>query len=344
VRARPLVPILVVAIAALAGAARSRGGDVKTPVPLDETLRRVIARVGPGVVRIEVDGGDRSIPTPERRLFHDPETQVREGGAGVVLRKDGLVLTHAAIVAYAVPRIEVLTGDGRRLPATVVARDPKLDIALLKADVGSETLVPVTLGSTAGLEPGRLVVAFGNPFGVARDSRASASLGVVSSLGPLDAPEAVWKGDVVVTDAAVNPGNDGGPLVDLDGNVLGILAPLVRDRRTRSVVGFAIPIDAIAPRLDALARGSAPPHVGVLVGERAGSLVVERVVPGSPADKAGVREGDKLVSLEGAPLATKEDLRHALEKRKPGARVTLVVERDAKSLELPVELGEESER
>jgi S1-C subfamily serine protease len=328
--------------ALLAGAARSgRGVEPKGSQSVSATVRRVVARVAPGVVRVEVDGGDRVLARPERRLFQDAETSVREGGAGVVLRRDGLILTHAALVAFAAPRVEVLTGEGRRLPAQVLARDEGLDVALLKADVGTESLVPLALGTIAGLEPGRLVVAFGNPFGVARDSRPSASLGVVSTIGALDAPEAVYKGDVIVTDAAVNPGNDGGPLVDLDGNVLGILAPLVRDRRTRSVVGYAIPIDAIAPRLEALARGTASAHLGVLVGE---GLAVARIVPGGPAERAGLHEGDRLVAFDGAVLGTKEDLRQALARRRAGSRVTLTVEREGRTLELTLELAAEDDR
>jgi S1-C subfamily serine protease len=325
--------------AAATGALRSGSAlEPDAPAPIDETLRHVIARVAPGVVRIEVDG-TRPVARPEKRFFRDLAAEPREGGAGIVLRADGLILTHATLVAYDLTRIEVLTGTGRRLVAELVARDPDLEVALLKADVGKEPLVPLELGTTIGLEPGRLVLTFGNPFGVARDSRASASLGVVTALGPLDAREVLYAGPIVATDAALNPGNEGGPLVDLDGRVLGVLAPLVRDRRAGSMVGYAIPIDAIAPRLEALARGGAPARIGLLV-DAGPPLSVARVVPEGPADKAGVAEGDTLLELDGTVLALKDDLRRVLATKRPGAKVKLKVARKGVTLVLDLELGE----
>ncbi|MBI3725301.1 trypsin-like peptidase domain-containing protein [bacterium] len=342
----PALPALAFLVAAALGAARAgRALEPEPGLPLDETLERVIAKVSPAVVRIEVDGGDRRDVPPERRFFRDAETgRPREGGAGIVLKPNGLVLTHATLVSFAMPRIEVLTPRGRRLRAELLARDAKLDVAMLKADVGDEPLAAVELGSSASLEPGRLAITFGNPFGVARDSRPSAAFGVVTAITKLDARDAVFTGKVIVTDGAVNPGNEGGPLVDLDGRVLGILGPLVRDRRSSTMIGYAIPIDAIAPRLEALAEGrGTPPRLGLMCEEdptNGGKLTVARVVPGSSAEAAGARERDVLVSLDGDPLSKKDDLRRALEKRRPGARVRLALERDGKPLELDVVLGE----
>jgi len=341
--ARRLLAFASFLAAAALGAARSgRALEPEPVVSLDETVERVIAKVGPAVVRIEVDGGDKLELPPERRFFRDPETgRPREGGAGIVLKPEGIVITHAALVSYAMPRIEVLTGSGRRLRAEILARDPGLDVVLLKADVGAEPLASAELGTSSGLEPGRLVLSFGNPFGVARDSRASASLGVVSAITELDARDAVYPGKAILTDAAVNPGNEGGPLVDLDGKVLGILAPLVRDRRSDSMVGYAIPIDAIAPHLAALERGrGAPPRLGLLL-EKGGKLVVARVVPGGPAETAGVQEGDRVLTLDGQSLDTKDDLKKALEDKKPGMTVQLELERAGKTVSVSLVLGED---
>ncbi len=314
----------------------SHATDPEEVVRLEQTVKRVIAKVGPSVVRIEVDGTPKD-PRPERRFFRDPSVEPREGGAGVVIRKDGLVLTHASLLAFELPRIEVLTGSGRRLAADVIARDEKLDIALLKVDVGDDPLPAVELGTASDLTPGRLVLSFGNPFGVARDARASASLGIVRFVGPIDARESTYAGSVIFTDAAVNPGNEGGPLVDLDGRVLGIVAPLARDQRTQSLSGFAIPIDAIAPGLERLSKGGSAGKIGILVKDD--DLVVERVVPDGPAGKAGVLAGDKLVSVDGTKVASREALRSLLEARQRGARVKLSFERAGSPVTVELTLG-----
>lgn len=333
-----LLLTLAVVLGAVTGVLRSgRALEPETPLPLDETIKRIVARVGPSVVRVQVDGENKD-PRPERRFFRDPSIEPRDGGAGVVIRPDGLVLTNASLLAVELPRIEILTGSGRRLVAELIAKDDRLDVALIKADVGKDPLPALELGTASDLVPGRIVLSFGNPFGVARDSRASASLGIVRFVGPLDAREAVYRGDVIFTDAAVNPGNEGGPLVDLDGRVVGLVAPLARDRRAQAMTGYAIPIDAIAPRLDALGKGVSSGKLGVLLAE-GDALVVNRVVPKSAADKAGLKEGDKLLELDGAKLDGRDSLRKSLGDKRPGARVVFMLERAGSKMELEVELG-----
>jgi S1-C subfamily serine protease len=331
--------LLVLALLAGASSALvrpSHGIEPEEPVTLDDSVRALVAKVGPAVVRIEVDGEPRD-PRPERRFFRDPSVEPRDGGAGIVLRKDGLILTHSSLLAFDLPRIEVLTGSGRRLPAELLARDEKLEVALLKADPGSEPLPALELGTASDLVPGRLVLSFGNPFGVARDSRASASLGIVRYVGPLEARETNYSGNAILTDAAVNPGNEGGPLVDLDGRVVGLLAPLARDLRTQSLVGYAIPIDAIAPELERLAKGGSPGKLGLLLAEGPG-LTVARIVPRGAAEKAGVQEGDTIVQVAGADAKTRDDLRRALADKRAGAKVALVVDRAGKRVELEATL------
>ncbi|HZU96086.1 MAG TPA: trypsin-like peptidase domain-containing protein [Planctomycetota bacterium] len=335
---RRVVATLAVLVGVGSGLLRSgRAYEPEAAVPLEETLRKMVERVAPSVVRLQVDGRAQE-PRPERRFFRDPSTEPREGGAGIVIRADGLILTHASLVAFDLPRIEVLTGNGRRLPAELVATDTKLDVALVKADPGSEPLPALELGTASDLVPGRLVLTFGNPFGVARDSRPSSSLGVVRSVGPLDAREAVFEGNVIAVDAAVNPGNEGGPLVDLDGRVLGVLAPLARDRRSMAMLGYAIPIDAIAPELERLGKGGRAASLGLFL-SAGPELVVARVIPQACAEKAGVKEGDRLVSFDGTALKTKEDLKKALAEKRPGNKVTLELEREGTKVSVEVVLG-----
>jgi S1-C subfamily serine protease len=254
------------------------------------------------------------------------------------------VLTHRSIALAAKDaRVIVATSSGRRLRADVLARDGEVDVALLKVDPGDQPLAAITIGTAEGLAPGRVVVALGNPFNVARDARASASLGVVQAIGKLDAREAVYQGDAILTDAGVNPGNEGGPLVDLDGRMIGLLAPIVRDRRSDALVSVAIPMDAIVPRLEMLAKGGAPGRMGILCSPAdrdAKGLLVQRVVPGSPADKAGVREGDRVKSLDGEPIDSVAALLRGLENLHAGSTAKLVLERGGEDVKLDVHLGE----
>jgi serine protease Do len=243
----------------------------------------------------------------------------RGAGSAVAIAPDGFLLTSAHVVERA-REGAVSFADGSELRFTVAGRDPLSDLAVLRADTGS--LHAAELGDAGALRVGQLVVAIGNPRGFG----GSVTAGVVSALGrslpvgPRGAQRLVE--NVVQTDAALNPGNSGGALADGDGRVVGIntavagvglgLAVPMNDT-TRRIVHALITDGAVRRAYLGIAGGSRPlpPRVAQRTGRRSGVEVIE-VVPGSPADRAGIRPEDLLLSLDGAPLHGVDDLQRLM--------------------------------
>jgi len=277
----------------------------------------VVDRVGPAVVRIDMTSSDGA---------H------RGGsGSGVIVAPDGLVLTNSHVVNGA-PRLSVTTVDGRTLNARVVGNDPDTDLALLRLDA-PVTLPVATLGDSKRLRRGQLVIAIGNPLGF----ESTVTTGVVSALGrSLRASTGRLIDDLIQTDAALNPGNSGGPLVSSSGQVVGIntavimgaqgicfavaantasfvLGELVRHGRVRrSFIGVAAQQTAIPRRLR-LAAGLTQDS----------GVIVAAVDPTSPAAQAGLVDGDIIVSLDGQPVTGADDLIRLLTGDKIGRKVVL---------------------
>jgi S1-C subfamily serine protease len=241
----------------------------------------------------------------------------RGGGSGVVITPDGFLLTNAHVVGAArSPRVRASFTDGRELRAEVVGKDPLTDLALLRTeDAGLE---PAELGDAARLRVGQLVVAIGNPHGF----EGSVTAGVVSALGrslPVgDGPVRRVIDDVIQTDAALNPGNSGGALVDGRGKVVGINTAVAGVG-----LGLAVPVNATTRRVVSelmregrvrrawigVAAGARPlpPRVRALVGRDRAVEVVE-VMPDSPASRAGLRPEDLIVAVDGEPVEGVDDL------------------------------------
>src|SRR5215813_1521679 len=277
----------------------------------------VVDRVGPAVVRLDVKAGD------DRR--HGGT------GSGVILAPDGLVLTNSHVVGGAA-RVDVTTIDGRRLAARVVGDDPDTDLALVRVDA-AVTLPAAVLGNSKLLKRGQMVIAIGNPLGF----ESTVTTGVVSALGrSLRSRSGRLIDDVIQTDAALNPGNSGGPLVSSHGEVVGIntavimgaqgicfavaantasfvLGELVRHGRVRrAYIGIAAQQTAIPRRL----RHAA----GVT---QSTGVVAAGIEPGSPAELAGVLPGDIILALDGIPISGADDLIRILGGDKIGREVPL---------------------
>ena len=295
----------------------------------------VVDRVGPAVVRLAVRNGDPARPGQSRG----------GSGSGVIVAPDGLILTNSH-VAGAASRIEVTTADGQDLHARLVGDDPDTDLALIRIDEPA-TLPSAQLGDSKRLKRGQLVIAIGNPLGF----ESTVTTGVVSALGrSLRSRNSRLIDDVIQTDAALNPGNSGGPLVSSRGEVVGIntavimgaqgicfavaantasfvLGELVRHGRVRrAFIGIAAQQTAIPP----LRRRAAG-----LAQDRA--VMIGTVEPNSAAARAGLRPGDIILRLDDDRIAGADDLVRALTGDKIGRSVTLDILRGTERLTVAIE-------
>ena len=335
----------------LTDALRTGRNAVQEAIPADDqalldsysqAVIDVVDRVGPAVVRLAVRNGDPARPGQSRG----------GSGSGVIVAPDGLILTNSH-VAGAASRIEVTTADGRDLHARLVGDDPDTDLALIRIDEPA-TLPSARLGDSKRLKRGQLVIAIGNPLGF----ELTVTTGVVSALGrSLRSRNGRLIDDVIQTDAALNPGNSGGPLVSSRGEVVGIntavimgaqgicfavaantasfvLGELVRHGRVRrAFVGIAAQQTAIPP----LRRRAAG-----LAQDRA--VMIGTVEPDSAAERAGLRPGDIIVALDGVTIAGADDLVRALTGDKIGRSVAFDVLRGTERLTLAAVPRERRER
>jgi len=307
-------------------------------VLLDAYSNAVISaseEISPSVVKIDVAQAGRS------RSGEPHERQ--GGGSGFVFTPDGLILTNSHVV-HGATRIQVSFSDGHRFPAHTIGDDPATDLAVIRID--APQIVAAPLGDSQKLRVGQLAIASGNPYGF----QYTVTAGVVSALGrSLRSYSGRLIDDVIQTDASLNPGNSGGPLVSSDGRVVGV--------NTATIMGaqglcFAIGINTakfVAGRLlrDGRIRRAyigveaqtAPLHRRLVrfydLPQESG-VIVSAVTPGSPAQRAGLREGDVIVALDGKAVAGVDDLHRLLTDAHVGVSSSLTVLRWTQKLELQV--------
>src|SRR6059036_75024 len=324
---------------------------------MEEAFTTVADRVTPAVVNVStVPRKQPAEEAPERfreffgeefyeRFFRRrPREDTRASGSGVIVDAKGYVLTNNHVIENA-QDITVRLSDGRKFTAKLVGRDPKTDLAVLKVD--APALLPVAeLGDSDQLRVGQWAIAIGNPFGLDR----TVTVGIVSATARNRVGVATY-GNFIQTDASINPGNSGGPLLNLDGKVIGINTAIVAAGQG---IGFSIPINQareVMRQLIASGRvvrgwlGIAIQDVtdelaGTFgVREREGVLVAE-VIKGGPAEAAGVRQGDVIVELNGAPIKEVPELQRRVAAVAPGQPVRLKVIRERKPVALSVTVTE----
>ena len=337
-------------------AAVSSAAPPMVPANFSELAEKVRA----GVVNIQVVKkvrgaafqGFQGNPFGGRNPFEDffgdnqPERRQQGVGSGFIMNRDGYVLTNNHVVEDA-DQIKVKLAGGTELAGRIVGRDPKTDLALVKID-GSADLKPLTLGDSDSLKVGHWVVAVGSPFGLEQTVTAGivSAKGRVIGSGPYD--------NFIQTDASINPGNSGGPLINMQGEVVGINTAIIASGQG---IGFAIPINMakeIAPQLQKkghVTRGllgvsiqDVTPELAKSFGlkERKGALVAG-LVPGGPAERAGLETGDVIVEFDGRPVADSKELPRIVAATPVGKAVTVKLLRDGKNLERQVKVGQMEE-
>jgi putative serine protease PepD len=300
----------------------------------------------PGVVEIKskISGGssESEAMVPEGFGQEPESSESTATGSGFEVDDEGTVVTAAHVVDEA-SSVEVILQDGSTRDAEVLGVDDASDLAVIRFDPEGAELHPLELADSAALKVGASVAAIGAPFEYAW----SFSTGIVSGVDrTIEAPNGFTVAGAIQTDAAVNPGNSGGPLLDAKGKVIGVVDQIATDGSAdqSSGVGFAVPSNLVASELAQLEAGETVEHayLGVATATAEESIdgaQVAEVAQGSPAAEAGVEQGDVITGLDGEAVSDSEDLVAAIAEHTPGDKVTLEVKRGSEATELKVTLG-----
>jgi S1-C subfamily serine protease len=306
---------------------------------LTELINGITEKLKPALVQVRVRRtveDDAESDTP-RRAPGAPEGR-RAAGSGFIIRQDGYIVTNAHVVDEA-DRIQIRLGDARRFDARLIGIDNRVDLALLKID--AKDLPVAALGDSNKLLVGEFVLALGHPFGLAQ----TVSFGIVGRKGaPLFVASPGF--DFIQTDAAVNPGNSGGPLVNMAGEVIGVNSMAALN----GSIGFAIPV-SLLPQLATKGRVEWS-WLGVNIAEVSdeeagkygladgrGGVLIRSVVAGQPADRGGVKPEDVVTSVDGTQIENVSDLQRIIASTPVGHTVKLQVMRNGKATELSVTVG-----
>ncbi len=345
---------------------RPEAEDSASPLPPSNFIAAAAQKVGPAVVRIDAT---RTVPSPiDPELFNQPlfrrffggqipqlpqEFQQEGTGSGFIIDPNGLILTNAHVVEGS-ERVRVHLLDGRTFEGQVKGSDSVTDIAVIQIE--GENLPTVTLGNSDQVRPGDWAIAIGNPLGLDNTVTAGIISAVGRSSGQIGA--ANKRVTFLQTDAAINPGNSGGPLLDAEGRVIGVNTAIFQRAQG---VGFAIPINRAMEIAERLIRDGRVEHAflgirmitlnpdlveglnrdpgrpttltvqeGVLIGQ---------VIPGSPAEQVGLREGDVIVEIDGQPIRDAEQVQRLVDAAGVGKTLTLRVIRDGQARTFQVKTG-----
>jgi len=345
-------------LAVQAGLAEKTVADKNEALTEEEAINvRIYRQASPAVANILTKA-------TEYDFFMDP-VPVEGAGSGFVIDPRGYILTNYHVVAGA-QTIEVILGDQSRYPGKFIGADQRNDVALVKIDPKGKQLVALPLGDSSTLQVGQKVLAIGDPFGF----QSTLTTGVVSALGrTVQTSESTFIDAAIQTDASINRGNSGGPLINTHGEVIGINSAIYTPSGTTAGIGFAIPINtAKLIANDLMTEGKVRrAYLGVVTRPVAGwlaealdlpvqdGLLVDETAKGSPAAAAGIRGGDRsaqagmqririggdvIVALDGQKVSNQFDINLILNRKRPGDTLTVTLYRGAKKMDVPVKLGE----
>ena len=318
-----------------------------------QSLREAAARAMPSVVNVYSSKETkvaRIAPTNDplfRRffghLFGEEVKRAASLGSGVIVAREGYILTNHHVVQGA-DEIEVALADGRRFAARIVGVDPDTDLAVLKA--AASALPAIVFAQPDRARVGDVVLAIGNPFGVGQ----TVTSGIVSALGRSHIGINTYE-NFIQTDAAINPGNSSGPLVDSNGHLVGVNTAIFSRTGGSLGIGFAIPVSLAKTVMESIIATGTVTRGWIGIEPRDGRMdsgrnigtsrgvVVASVMPSGPADEAGMRRGDVLLQLAGKPVQDTTGLLNAVAMLKPGAQVALTIVRDRTMHELLLTVG-----
>jgi serine protease Do len=365
---------LVVVVAVLVGGSRHdfvlaqgpglQGSDIDLLEKVNRAYARIAETVTPSIVNIQTT---QVIKVQQSPFFSDPffrqffgqmpgmgiprEQREHALGSGVIVSPDGYVVTNNHVIAHAT-EIEVMLPDRRTFKGKVVGADPQTDVAVIK--IQATGLPAATWGDSSKLEPGDVVMAFGNPFGL----NFTVTRGIVSAIGRSGLGIESYE-DFIQTDAAINPGNSGGALVDVRGRVIGINTAILSANTGPdgeggfNGVGFAIPSNVVKRVMESLIKTGKVErgYLGVEVTDLSQAMaeqfkvpdvsgaLVDDVTKGSPADRAGLKAGDVIRTLDGKRVNSKDSLTFMVASSAPGQEVTLGILREGQPLTLHATLG-----
>lgn len=336
--------------------------DEKVKIVSEESVViDIVKRVGPSVVTVseEVSVGSVSpFGLGPFGFFGPPQGEVNKKqqdiGSGFIVSSDGLVVTNKHVVSDIGAGYQIITNNEKKYDVKKIYRDPILDIAILKIDLGQnkqEELKPVELGDSSKLQVGQFVIAIGTALG---EFRNTVTTGVISGLGRGISAGSKFQGfveeldNVIQTDAAINPGNSGGPLMNSSGQVIGVNTAIAKEGEN---IGFALPIQVVKDSLRNFNDTGQfnRPYLGVgyqiisrevaIRNELTEGAYVELVIEGSAADKAGVKRGDIITKFDGEKITeSKKGLAGFIAKKKVGDSVTITIYRDGETITIKATL------
>jgi Do/DeqQ family serine protease len=327
------------------------GGAPVAPRP--DSYHGAVKKAMPSVVNISTSKEmriPRNSPLNDplfRRFFGDDPQKATSLGSGVIVSSSGYILTNNHVVEAA-DEIEVSLSDGKKLIATVVGSDPETDLAVLRVEAKEKDLPAITFGSSDTLRVGDIVLAIGNPFGFGQTVTA----GIVSALGRSGLGINVFE-NFIQTDAPINPGNSGGALVDANGNLVGVNTAIFSRSGGSMGIGFATPVSQAKMVLEQIIKSGnvtrgwigvelQPITPALAESFKLGTLegaIINGVLTGGPADKAGVKPGDVLVAIDGKTVSDPQGVLNLVTGIAPGSAARMKMKRKGQDVELAVTIG-----